>query len=80
MFSYVFWMGDLNFRLREEFDKTSEEIERAVLKKDLKSLFEHDQLRYVMKNGEAFSELNEQDPEFAPTFKYEVGTSNYNHK
>lgn len=73
-------MGDLNFRLREELDKTPEEIEQQVLNKDLKTLFEHDQLRYVMRNGEAFSELIEQDPDFCPTFKYEVGTSDYNHK
>lgn len=57
-------MGDLNFRLVEEFDRTPEEIERMIIKKDLKPLFQHDQLRYVMRKGEAFSELTEQDPDF----------------
>lgn len=78
--SYVFWMGDLNFRLVEEYDKTPDEIERSVKKGDLKSLFEKDQLRFVMENGEAFSELTEKDPDFPPTFKYEVGTCDYDHK
>ncbi|VEN34936.1 unnamed protein product [Callosobruchus maculatus] len=77
---YVFWTGDLNFRLLEEYDKTPEEIERMILKKEIKPLLEHDQLRAVMKKGEAFSELTEQDPDFPPTFKFSVGTQFYDHK
>ncbi|XP_060519246.1 phosphatidylinositol 4,5-bisphosphate 5-phosphatase A-like isoform X2 [Cylas formicarius] len=77
---YVFWLGDLNFRLNEEYDRTPEEIERTILKKDLKKLFEHDQLRQVMKRGEAFSEFTEKDPDFPPTFKFDVGTNSYDHK
>lgn len=77
---YVFWMGDLNFRLQEEYDKTPEEIERDIVKNEYKKLFTYDQLRYVMKKGEAFSELEEKDPEFPPTFKFEVGTNRYDHK
>lgn len=73
-------MGDLNFRLVEELDKSPEEIERMIQKKDLKSLFNFDQLRYVMRRGEAFSELTEMDPEFPPTFKFSVGSSSYNYK
>ncbi|XP_066261880.1 phosphatidylinositol 4,5-bisphosphate 5-phosphatase A-like isoform X1 [Euwallacea similis] len=77
---YVFWMGDLNFRLMEEYERTSEEIERSVLKKDLKKLLEQDQLRHVMRKGEAFSEFIEKDPDFPPTFKFDVGSNNYDHK
>lgn len=73
-------MGDLNFRLMMEYDRTPDEIERSILKKDLKKLFEHDQLRYVMRKGEAFSEFTEKDPEFPPTFKFDVGTNDYDHK
>lgn len=79
-FSYVFWMGDLNFRLVEEYEKSPEEIDRAVKKGELVELFQFDQLRYVMRRGEAFSELTENDPGFPPTFKYEVGTSKYDYK
>lgn len=79
-FSYVFWMGDLNFRLVEEFERSPEEIEKMIRRKELKPLFQFDQLRYVMRKGEAFSELTEQDPEFPPTFKFAVGTSDYNFK
>lgn len=73
-------MGDLNFRLMEEYEKSPEEIDRAIKKGDLDELFQFDQLRYVMRKGEAFSELIENDPKFPPTFKYEVGTSNYDYK
>lgn len=77
---YVFWMGDLNFRLLEEFEQSPEEIERIILKKDLATLFKNDQLRHVMKKGQAFSELGEQTPPFPPTFKFEVGTNSYDYK
>lgn len=79
-FSYVFWFGDLNFRLMEEFDRAPDEIERLVLKKELAKLLEHDQLKYVMRKGEAFSEFLEKDPDFPPTFKFDVGSNNYDHK
>lgn len=77
---YVFWMGDLNFRLVEDYDRTPEEITRSILKKDLKKLFENDQLRYVMRKGDAFSEFTEKDPEFPPTYKFDVGTNDYDCK
>lgn len=73
-------MGDLNFRLVEEYEKTPEEIDRAIKKGDLVELFQFDQLRYVMRKGEAFSELHETNPSFPPTFKYEVGTNKYDYK
>lgn len=73
-------MGDLNFRLVEEFDRSPEEIDRMIKNNELKTLFQFDQLRYVMRRGEAFSELTEQDPEFPPTFKFSVGSSSYNYK
>lgn len=77
---YVFWMGDLNFRLLEEYGRTAEEIERLVKKGELDELFRHDQLRRVMSTGKAFSELTEGDPDFAPTFKFEVGSNGYDYK
>lgn len=73
-------MGDLNFRLLEDYEKTPEEIERSIKKGELTTLFDQDQLRSVMASGKAFSELTESIPDFPPTFKYEVGTSDYNYK
>lgn len=78
--SYVFWMGDLNFRLSENFQMSPPEIEQEVNRGNLNKLMVHDQLREVMQNGRAFSEFIENAPSFPPTFKYEVGTCEYDHK
>lgn len=77
---YIFWMGDLNFRLLENFDRSPEEIERIINKGNIDELFKHDQLRSVMQKKVAFSELDEGNPLFPPTFKFEVGDSKYDHK
>lgn len=73
-------MGDLNFRLSEDYDKTPEQIDFIVQKGQIDSLLEFDQLKEVMEKGEAFSELKESPLNFPPTFKYEVGTCYYDHK
>lgn len=73
-------MGDLNFRLDEDFMMSPEEIETQIAKGNLKLLMERDQLRECMKNGKAFSEFIENSPTFPPTFKFEVGTKEYDHK
>lgn len=73
-------MGDLNFRLDENFDKNPEEIERMIEKGELDELFKHDQLHQVRRTKQAFSEFSELQPKFAPTFKFEVGECSYDHK
>lgn len=42
-----------------------------VKKKQLEKLLERDQLRMVMRDGQAFAELNENAITFPPTYKYE---------
>ena len=77
---YVFWMGDLNFRLKED-TFTFQEIELRVAKGDLAPLLAEDQLTDVRGSGAAFSELVEEPPPtFPPTFKYKVGTDVYDAK
>lgn len=70
---YVFWMGDLNFRLQED-SYTFEQIDMLINKKELSKLLAVDQLSAVRNSGEAFSELDERLPTFPPTFKYKVGS------
>lgn len=77
---YVFWMGDLNFRLSEDFELSPLEIELQIKKGNFKPLLIYDQLLDVMKKGLAFSELRENPPTFPPTFKFEVGSDDYDHK
>ncbi|GFY55968.1 phosphatidylinositol 4,5-bisphosphate 5-phosphatase A [Trichonephila inaurata madagascariensis] len=71
---YTFWFGDLNFRL-DEF--TAEEIVHLVQKKSYSQLLLKDQLRKVIKLGQAFSEFSESPPVFAPTYKYNIGKDDY---
>lgn len=75
LFSYVFWFGDLNFRL--EGDMTAKEIDEQVQKKNLSELFKLDELTNVRESGEAFSELHEETPQFNPTYKNLFGKTAY---
>jgi len=78
---YVFWMGDLNFRLEvDPQDLSSEQIAQQVSKQQFSKLLALDQLSLARSNGDAFSELNETLPNFPPTYKYRIGTSEYDLK
>uniref|UniRef100_T1IZ05 Inositol polyphosphate-related phosphatase domain-containing protein n=1 Tax=Strigamia maritima TaxID=126957 RepID=T1IZ05_STRMM len=74
---YVFWLGDMNFRLDS---KPLNEIISKIEQKDYSVLLEDDQLRQVRQSGEAFSELEEPPIDFAPTYKFVPGTHDYDIK
>jgi len=76
---YIFWMGDLNFRLVEN-SYDSNQIVESVEKGEFAKLLAKDQLNQVRREGEAFHELTEKLPNFAPTYKFEVGTDQYSKK
>lgn len=78
--SYVFWFGDLNFRLTGEATTTPEEIRDMVKADKLGTLIERDQLKLVMNQKRAFHEMLERPPAFPPTFKFEPGTNDYDMK
>ncbi|XP_059614755.1 inositol polyphosphate 5-phosphatase K isoform X1 [Phlebotomus argentipes] len=77
---YVFWFGDLNFRLTGEATTTPEDIREEVKKDNLGELIQKDQLQLVMSQERAFNELTERLPAFPPTFKFEPGTQEYDMK
>jgi len=76
---YVFWMGDLNFRL-EENTFNFEEISMKLEKGEFSDLLAVDQLNTARKEGTAFSHLDETLPTFAPTYKFKMGTDVYDAK
>lgn len=76
--SYVFWFGDLNFRLTGE-DPPSD-IKAMVTDDRLDELIEKDQLSLIRRQGRAFVQLEERLPAFPPTFKFEHGTCDYDLK
>ncbi|XP_014245943.1 phosphatidylinositol 4,5-bisphosphate 5-phosphatase A-like isoform X1 [Cimex lectularius] len=73
---YIFWFGDLNFRLAED-SLSAEEILIKINSKEYKTLLNLDQLKAVMASGEAFSELIEPDITFKPTYKYFANSNEY---
>ncbi|KAJ2948975.1 hypothetical protein O0L34_g5915 [Tuta absoluta] len=82
---YVFWLGDLNFRVDHPAGNspTSEEIAdqlHRIEKDKYTSLMRHDQLKAVMETGEAFSEFSEPEIRFPPTYKFNIGTDDYDLK
>lgn len=78
---YVFWFGDLNFRLYVDEDTPEPEVIRDMVHEEqLGELMKMDQLSIAMCEGRAFSELVERMPLFPPTFKFEPGTSEYDMK
>ncbi|XP_055854182.1 phosphatidylinositol 4,5-bisphosphate 5-phosphatase A-like isoform X3 [Episyrphus balteatus] len=75
---YVFWFGDLNFRLTGE--DTPEEVRSLVEQDKLSELIQRDQLLLVRETRKAFHQLQEKLPEFPPTFKFKENTSHYDMK
>ena len=71
--SHVIWLADTNYRV--DLDNASV---RAYAEDDaLDILLAADQLTYVMDTGAAFSGYVEGPILFRPTYRYDVGTDNY---
>ncbi|XP_033152009.1 phosphatidylinositol 4,5-bisphosphate 5-phosphatase A isoform X1 [Drosophila mauritiana] len=75
---FVFWFGDLNFRLSG--DMSAWDVRTDVENQRYADLLKLDQLNLLREKGNAFSLLEEQQPNFAPTFKFVEGTNDYNLK
>ncbi|XP_041350505.1 inositol polyphosphate 5-phosphatase K-like [Gigantopelta aegis] len=71
---YVFWMGDLNFRLD---DLSRDEILKHVSEKQFDKLLENDQLIKCCKQKLMFEDFHEGEITFPPTYKFDVGTDDY---
>lgn len=77
---YVFWFGDLNFRLQGS-DSATEVRDALGDEKKHEELIQRDQLYQVReKSQQAFQVLHERLPAFPPTFKFKEGTSEYDMK
>ncbi|XP_019604918.2 synaptojanin-2 isoform X5 [Rhinolophus sinicus] len=70
---YVFWCGDLNYRI----DLTYEEVFYFVKRQDWKKLLEFDQLQLQKSSGKIFKDFHEGSINFGPTYKYDVGSAAY---
>ncbi|KAJ1959159.1 hypothetical protein IWQ62_004724 [Dispira parvispora] len=73
---YVIWMGDLNYRIPLEVNK----VKSLLDAQQLKYLQDFDQLNVEKANHRAFAGFEENTIQFPPTYKYEIGTSQYDPK
>lgn len=72
---YVFWFGDLNYRIDESL--LTEDVFALVHKSDIDTLLIKDQLRLEMLQQRVFCGFKEGAIAFHPTYKYIPGTSVY---
>eukprot|EP00760_Papus_ankaliazontas_P025385 PhM_4_TR2684/c0_g1_i1/m.54088 len=70
---YVFWMGDLNYRIIGEVPWVREQIQA----KNYTNLMQHDQLTTSRNEMQVFNGFLEATVAFAPTYKYDVGSPVY---
>ncbi|KRZ40664.1 Synaptojanin-1 [Trichinella pseudospiralis] len=70
---FIFWFGDFNYRI----DMTGEEVKQMVDLRDYDSLREADQLIQQKMVGCVFIEFEEGLINFAPTYKYDAFSDNY---
>lgn len=69
----VIWFGDFNYRIGLGLEAAKESVKR----RDLERLFENDQLNLQMVAGLAFRFYSEARINFMPTYKFDVGTDEY---
>lgn len=70
---YVFWCGDFNYRI----DMDKEEIKELVKQNNLSPILEKDQLIVQKQAGSVFNDYNEGGIMFAPTYKYDLFSEDY---
>ncbi|KAM0876534.1 hypothetical protein ACQ4PT_036113 [Festuca glaucescens] len=69
----IFWLGDLNYRIDVPYGRAH----GLVAAKYWPQLTEKDQLKRELRKGRAFDGWSEGLLEFAPTYKYEIGSGKY---
>jgi len=68
-FDCALWCGDLNFRI--------EQTREAVIREDISTILEFDQLNFLRNEGLIFNGYKEDTITFLPTYKYDPGTNHY---
>ena len=70
----VYWFGDMNYRI---IDITADQVKKMIEMDELDVLYQYDQLRIEREKKKVFSGYSEGVVSFAPTYKYDVGTDNW---
>lgn len=69
----IIWFGDFNYRI----GVSNERARQLIAKHDLGTLYENDQLNIQMVHGQSFPHFAETTPTFLPTYKFNLGTDEY---
>lgn len=69
----VVWFGDFNYRI----GIGNERARQLIDTRDLGTLYENDQLNIQMVHGLVFQHYSETTPNFLPTYKFNLGTDDY---
>ncbi|CAG2108102.1 unnamed protein product, partial [Medioppia subpectinata] len=70
---YVFWCGDFNYRI----DLSNDEAKQLVKDRDWTALLAADQLKCQQNESKVFRNYIEGDICFAPTYKYDINSEDY---
>lgn len=70
---YLFWCGDFNYRV----DMDKDEIKELVKQGDFQSILANDQLKKQQEEGNVFKNFIEGPINFAPTYKYDLFSDDY---
>ena len=73
---YLFWQGDLNYRVDYNFNETVQEIQ----KNNIKLLLMKDQLLRQKQQNNVFHDFQEPEINFFPTYRRIKGTDEYSNK
>lgn len=69
----IIWFGDFNYRI----GISNERARSLIDQNNLSMLYENDQLNIQMVHGKTFPYYSEKAPNFLPTYKYNLGTDDY---
>lgn len=78
-FDMVFWFGDLNFLVTKEREKIERKVNhlRNQRNNNYEDIINYDELNQVIAEDKAFRNFLEGRITFEPTYKYDIGTDNY---
>jgi len=70
----IVWLGDFNYRI----NNLSNDVVRKMIEDDhLEELLKNDQLKTQITTGKIFNDYKEGQITFKPTYKFDIGTENY---